>query len=231
MSTRHVGRGAGRSAGKKPGLIRRFWRWTRWPRRLVLAAGVALLVWVWFTNPYIEAASPACPEAIDTPPNVRTLVVAKTPGYARPESSTYLTLPVRYLADQSEEYARALRGGGAPSAFPYFRSMAQYWRYDYRVFKIAQAKYGVRAADHVLLVAIGAGVSADSAFKGMYESSIRHARGSLRRADRGRLRAVSSPVTVLRVRLRGPAVLSVARLADFGLRHGYARLLDAGRRR
>jgi hypothetical protein len=152
------------------GRIRGAWRRTRRLRWLTVVAGLVFLAWAWFANGYVEPPSTACSEPIDTPSHVRDLVVGKTPGYRRAESSTYLTLPEWYIVYNSEEYKRTLQHG-RPSAFPYFRSVAQYWRYYYRVFKITQAKYGFNAGDHLMLVVIGVSTSVENTLKGLYENT------------------------------------------------------------
>ncbi|MGH9314989.1 MAG: hypothetical protein ACRD1S_17530 [Vicinamibacterales bacterium] len=149
-------------------LLRAFKRLVWRVVKLSLVALVLLLLWVWFANPYQEAPPAACAAR---PPIGLPSLEAKAPGYQRPESSTYLTFPERYLAYNAHEYAQTL-AGGRPSRFPYFRSIAQFWRGYYRVFKIAQAKYGFSARDHLVPVLIGLGFTAENAVKGVYESTI-----------------------------------------------------------
>src|SRR5688572_4826745 len=51
---------------------------------------------------------------------------AENPHYVRDEASTYLTFPEWYIVYSTEEHA-AFTDKGAPSAFPYFGSVAQFW--------------------------------------------------------------------------------------------------------
>ena len=50
------------------------------------------------------------------------------PGYRRNGSSTFLTLPAWYVVYNAEEYATFVTSH-APSRFPYFAAIRQYWRY------------------------------------------------------------------------------------------------------
>lgn len=153
------------------GRIRGAWRRTRTLRWLTVLVFSLLLAWAWFANGYVETPTTACTEPIDAPAHVRDLVVSKQPGYQRAEINGYLALPARHIIDQSDE-AHRLMASGPPSAFPYVRSMAQYWRYAYRVFKIAQAKYGVAFHDHALFAAAGVGMSIDYTLRGAYENTL-----------------------------------------------------------
>jgi hypothetical protein len=146
-----------------------FWRLVRLAIRLGLVALLGALVWVWFANPYEDTPHAACTGA--RPPIGIEELEQIAPGYVRPESSTYLRLPERYIVYNSEEYARAI-ASGPPSRFPYFRSAAQYWRHYYRVFKITQGKYGFNAADHPMLMVVGVSFTVEGALKGAYENTI-----------------------------------------------------------
>jgi len=53
---------------------------------------------------------------------------ADVPGYLRTGSSTFLTLPAWYVVYSAEEYAAFVKSR-APSRFPYFAAIGQYWRY------------------------------------------------------------------------------------------------------
>jgi hypothetical protein len=145
--------------------LRRFvWRVIK----LSVVALFLLLLWVWFANAYQEAPPAACAAR---PPIGLPSLEEKAPGYQRPESSTYLTFPERYLAYNAHEYAQTL-ASGRPSRFPYFRSIAQFWRGYYRVFKITQTKYGFNSRDHLMGMLVGLGFTAENAVKGIYENTI-----------------------------------------------------------
>lgn len=93
------------------------------------------------------------------------------PGYARPESSTYLTFPEWYIVYSAQEYAHAL-AGAPPSHFPYFGAVAQYWcGYNY-VYDATRGRYPFNAGDHLMLVVIGVSFSAEYGLKGVYEQSV-----------------------------------------------------------
>jgi hypothetical protein len=145
-----------------------FWHLIKLALRLGALGFVALLLWVWFANPYEDVAQRTC----GTRPEIGIeRLEALAPGYRRAESSTYLSYPEWYIVYNSEEYARTI-ASARPSRFPYFRSIGQYWRGYYRVFKITQAKYGFSARDHLLLMVIGAGFTLENGLKGIYENTV-----------------------------------------------------------
>jgi hypothetical protein len=148
--------------------------------KLTVVALVLLAAWVWFGNAYPEAPPAVC---ATRPPVGLDSLEAKAPGYQQPEAATYLALPERLVAHSADEYARAL-AGGHPSGFPYFRSIAQYWRGYYRMFKITQAKYGVTLGQQLAPVLMGLGYTAEHAVKAVYERTI--GRLTERASDGGR---------------------------------------------
>lgn len=136
--------------------------------KLALLALFLLVAWVWFANAYAEAPAAHCAAR---PAIGLASIEAKTPDYRRPESATYLAFPEQYLAHNAHEYAQTI-AAGSPSRYPYFRSILQYWRGYYHVFKITQAKYGFTMSDHRLPIMIGLGFTIENAAKGIYENTI-----------------------------------------------------------
>jgi hypothetical protein len=136
--------------------------------KLSLVALFLLVAWVWLANGYAEAPAAHCAAR---PLIGLASIEEKTPGYRRPESATYLGFPEQYLAHNAHEYAQTI-AAGSPSRYPYFRAILQYWRGYYRVFKITQAKYGFKMADHRLPIMIGLGFTIENTAKGIYENTI-----------------------------------------------------------
>ena len=86
----------------------------------------------------------------------------------RPEDSTYLTFPEWFIVYSAQEYAGWVQAHPG-SAFPYFRSVAQYWCGYHSVYQATRGRYPFNSGDHLMLVVIGTSYSAEYAVKGAYE--------------------------------------------------------------
>ncbi|PYR63533.1 MAG: hypothetical protein DMF91_03180 [Acidobacteria bacterium] len=142
-------------------------------RRLLTASG--LLVAVVVAPPLfimIECAWKSPPEraVLADPPPVREAKRA-IPKCGRVGPATYLTLPEWFIVYNSEEYAATL-AAGHPSAFPYFRSIAQYWSYYRQVCHTACSRYPFDSGDHLMLAVIGSSFMIENVLKGVYENTI-----------------------------------------------------------
>jgi FAD/FMN-containing dehydrogenase len=93
------------------------------------------------------------------------------PEALRDEGQTFLTLPEWYIVFSAEEYQRHL-ATQAPSAFPYFRSIGQFWTLYRKVIGRTRAEYPLNTEYHVMNVVIGLSYSLENAIKGVYESSV-----------------------------------------------------------
>lgn len=91
--------------------------------------------------------------------------------YARPEEQTYLTLPEWYIVFSPEEYAQSLKEK-PPSAFPYFGSIAQFWKVYRNVIRQTWKPYPVNWGYHAMICVIGVSYSTELALKGIYENTI-----------------------------------------------------------
>lgn len=91
------------------------------------------------------------------------------PDYARSASQTYLTLPEWYIVYSADELAAFLREA-APSGFPYFRSIGQFWRLYSHVLGATwrTADWGYQA----MIAIIGPSFSLEYVFKGLYENTV-----------------------------------------------------------
>jgi hypothetical protein len=90
---------------------------------------------------------------------------------SRDESSTYLTLPEWYIVYSTEEYASFI-GREAPSGFPYFRSIGQYWSYYGSMCDATKGRYLFNPKTHGMLGVIGVSFSIENGLKGIYENTI-----------------------------------------------------------
>lgn len=98
-------------------------------------------------------------------------VTADVKGYVRNESATYLTLPEWYIVYSADEYASFVKSR-APSRFPYFAAVGQYWRYYKQVCGATRRVYPFDPGNHLMLGVIGMSFSAENVVKGLYESTL-----------------------------------------------------------
>jgi hypothetical protein len=91
-------------------------------------------------------------------------------GYFRTPSSTYLALPAWYVVTSADEYAVLIKAR-APSRFPYFAAIRQYWRYYRGACRGTKRVYPFDPRAHLALGAIGLGFSIENALQGGYEKT------------------------------------------------------------
>jgi FAD/FMN-containing dehydrogenase len=104
---------------------------------------------------------------IDPAPYVKTLKNYKL----RPEEQTYLTVPEWYIVFSSDEYAQLLKAQ-SPTQFPWFSSIAQFWKVYSHVIRETKGVYPVNWGYHVMISVIGTSFSAEYLIKGLYENTI-----------------------------------------------------------
>lgn len=101
----------------------------------------------------------------------RAQATFSTPGYARPESFTYLSYVEWYPALSYAELA-SYQNSQVPSGFPYFRAIREYWG-NYRAMRSLTAdKYPFDLRENALLVAAGLNFAAGYTIKGTYEKTV-----------------------------------------------------------
>src|SRR5918997_373623 len=98
-------------------------------------------------------------------------VTSELSGYQRREDQTFLTLPEWYIVYSADEYA-AFLAQDQPSAFPYFRAVAQFWQAYYDVCTVTRDRYPFNSGTHLMLAVIGTSFTAENVFKGIYENSV-----------------------------------------------------------
>jgi FAD/FMN-containing dehydrogenase len=106
-----------------------------------------------------------------TPAHARRLAIEAIAGYHRPESRTFLTVPEWYIVFNPEEYARHLKDK-PPSAFPYFASIAEFWRLYDDVDDLVERRYPTDWGSHLMLMVIGTSYTVELAIKSLYENTI-----------------------------------------------------------
>lgn len=92
-------------------------------------------------------------------------------AYKRDEAQTYLTLPEWVLVYSPDEYARFI-AHQAPSQFPYFGSIGQFWGYYRDAYDATREKYDFNWGYHVMVFVIGTSYTVENTLKGLYENTV-----------------------------------------------------------
>ncbi|POZ62896.1 hypothetical protein [Chromobacterium alticapitis] len=100
--------------------------------------------------------------------------------YSRPPEQTFLTFPEWYLVHSPAEYAAYLGSGAAPSGFPLFARIGQFWQ-GYAAMSRETAPYPFNGGYHLMIMVIGSSTTVEYGIKGLYEQII----GRLAEAVRG----------------------------------------------
>ena len=144
--------------------LRRRWSW----RRTWWTIGVGLTLLVLGPTLFIATQCYGNGEGApaSAPPGINDLPAAR-----RAEAFTYLTLPEWFIVYSADEYAKFVERD-RPSRFPYFRSIAQYWRYYSDVCEVTSREYGFEGGYHLMLGVIGASFTVEYLIKGLYEKTV-----------------------------------------------------------
>jgi hypothetical protein len=121
-----------------------------WLARAAAQAAITLLA----------AAASAAPALIEAPPEHR-----RTPD------QTFLTFPEWYLVHSPAEYAAYLGSGAAPSQFPLFAHIGQFWQ-GYRAVGRELAPYPFNGGYHLMVMVIGTSTTVEYGLKGLYEHTL-----------------------------------------------------------
>ena len=139
-------------------------------RRLIKAGLLAVLLAVLFSGAFIGFRCFSTESRQQTVTVATERASAGLSGYRREEASTFLTFPEWYIVFNTEEYAQFL-GAHNPSAFPYFGSIRQYWRYYGGACDATQGVYPFSGGNHLMLAVIGTSFTAEYLIKGLYENT------------------------------------------------------------
>lgn len=90
--------------------------------------------------------------------------------YARAEEQTFLTLPEWFIVFSADEYAKSLEKQ-APSKFPYFKNIGQFWSAYGTVSRKAKAEYPYNFRYNLMNWVIGASFTVEMFFAGIYENT------------------------------------------------------------
>lgn len=91
--------------------------------------------------------------------------------HRRTPDQTFLTFPEWYLVHSPAEYAAYLSRGGAPSAFPLFAHVGQFWQ-SYAGVNREIAAYPFNGGYHLMVSVIGVSTTVEYGLKGLYERTI-----------------------------------------------------------
>ena len=92
-------------------------------------------------------------------------------GYFRPEDDTFLTYPEWFIVWSYQEKAD-YQQSHLPSGFPFFGSIAQYWRGYCCANRVVRGRYPFNFGDHLMLAVIGTSFSVEYGLKGIYEETV-----------------------------------------------------------
>lgn len=147
--------------------LRRLWRIIRIPLLVIVVILVAPLLFIGVTcGPFrTVSAAPSVQE-----PAVAAAWAAHS-DHLRPEDQTYLTFPEWYIVFSADEYALHV-AEKAPSAFPFFASVWQYWRGYAGVCGVTAGNYEFNGGYHLMLYVIGTSFTVENGIKGIYEGTI-----------------------------------------------------------
>ena|ERR1022692_1758503 len=90
---------------------------------------------------------------------------AGIPGYFRTEDDTFLTYPEWFIVWSYQEKAD-FQQKHLPASFPYFGSIAQYWRGYCCANRVVRGRYPFNVGDHLMLAVIGTSFSVEYGLKG-----------------------------------------------------------------
>lgn len=91
--------------------------------------------------------------------------------YQRPEANSFLSFPEWYTIFSAQEYARFTEKK-LPSQFPHFDAVKQYWQSYCYVNNFTKKNYPFDRNQHIMIMAVGTGFTAQHLVKGLYEKSL-----------------------------------------------------------
>lgn len=138
---------------------------------LLLGALIALTVLLALARTGVECQLLADYDPATAPPQSRHPATEGVEGYTRPEERSYLTFPEWYIVYSADEYG-AFVAHEPPSAFPFFRSIAQYWKSYYEICEVTRDRYAFNGEFHLVLAVIGSSFTVEYMIKGLYEGTI-----------------------------------------------------------
>ena len=109
-------------------------------------------------------------EATSEIPNSVRAYLGSLKGYRRDEGQTFLTMPEWFLVYSPDEYARYIENQ-APSGYPYFGAIGQFWDFYGDSAKAAE-DYPFNLGYHAMVSVIGTSFTVENGVKGLYENTV-----------------------------------------------------------
>jgi hypothetical protein len=97
--------------------------------------------------------------------------VAAPAEHRRTPDQTFLTFPEWYLVHSPAEYAAYLGEGKAPSGFPLWSHIGQFWQ-SYRAVVRELEPYPFNGGYHLMVMVIGLSTTVEYGLKGLYEHTV-----------------------------------------------------------
>lgn len=125
----------------------------------------------------LAAVAAALPQAPGSPASATTAASAAnaipdTPvEHRRTPDQTFLTFPEWFLVHSPAEYADWLGARGAPSRFPLYAHVGQFWQ-SYAAINTEIERYPFNGGYHLMVMVIGVSTTVEYALKGAYERTI-----------------------------------------------------------
>jgi hypothetical protein len=149
--------------------IKRFLKWRVLPFVLVLGGAFVLFVAVfWLKCAFIKPAVGALPASAQHAEKLASVIGEKN---RRPLEDSYFSYPEWYIVWSYEERAQFLPKN-LPSGFPYFASIAQYWRSYCFICGLTQSRHQFNFGDHLSSFVLGGSFALEYSIRGAYEQTI-----------------------------------------------------------
>jgi hypothetical protein len=133
---------------------------------MVALVAVGVVVFLWNCSGPLQP-----PKVLSENARARAKLTAGIKDYSRPESSTYLGYPEWFIVWSYVERAESQQQH-LPSAFPWFRSIEQYWSGYCHVYTVTRGKYRSDFGEHLMLTVIGSSFTFEYLARAVYEGSV-----------------------------------------------------------
>lgn len=118
-------------------------------------------------DPGVATHAPAGGRTVPTPAGLSV-----PPDARRTGDQTFLTFPEWFLVFSPDEHADMLEARQAPSRFPFFAHIGQFWQAYGRVIDSVRGRWPFNGEYHTMIVVIGASTTVEYSFKGAYETLV-----------------------------------------------------------
>jgi len=138
-------------------------------RRVLWTLGLTMAVLI--LCPTVFIATQCYGNGTEAAPAPEPPRAGEVPSFRRAEVNSFLTLPEWFIVYSADEYAQFVTRA-RPSAFPYLRSVSQYWKFYGSVCSVTSRSYPFEGGYHMMLGVIGTSFTVEYLIKGLYENTI-----------------------------------------------------------